>query len=94
VHEKADDEAKQGDKAAPIQGRGGIRAETRKRGKPYRSSLLEMRNMESYLIIMRVGRNCQARGTKVRFIHHRERLYHQQAAIDQLSTLGITFNYS
>jgi hypothetical protein len=31
--------------------------------------------MESPLIIRSVGRDCQARGTKVRFIHHRESLY-------------------
>jgi hypothetical protein len=31
--------------------------------------------MESFLLIMRVGRDCQARGTKVRFIHHREGQY-------------------
>jgi len=31
--------------------------------------------MESFLIIRSVGRGCQARGKKVRFIHHREEQY-------------------
>jgi hypothetical protein len=34
-----------------------------------------MRNRESFLIIKKVEMDCQARGKKVRFIHHREGQY-------------------
>jgi hypothetical protein len=35
-----------------------------------------MGGRDSFLIIRRVGMACQARGRKVRIIHHRESLYH------------------
>jgi hypothetical protein len=43
--------------------------------RPYESSLLERCGRDSFLIIRRVGRACQARGRKVRILHHREREY-------------------
>jgi hypothetical protein len=42
--------------------------------------------MESFLIIRRVGMDCQARGTKVRIIHHRETLYRASLVIVVQST--------
>jgi len=49
--------------------------------------------MESFLIIMRVGRDCQARRTKVRFIHHREGQYHTPHTGPKRPTLLIRSPY-
>ena len=54
---------------------GRTRAKTRTPEWPLRSSLLEMRKGECFLIVWRVGMECQGRGTKIRFIHYREKLY-------------------
>jgi hypothetical protein len=75
VRRKAEHGAKQDAKAAPERGGGRTRARTRRHKDPSSSSLLEMRNIESFLIIRRVERDCQARGIKVRIIHHRVGLY-------------------
>src|SRR6266704_6657219 len=73
----AGDRTSQDAKAAPEREGGRPRAGTRTHEAPYRSSLLKMGRRESS------SRSkdtvslpcCQARGTKVRIIHHGERLY-------------------
>jgi hypothetical protein len=60
VRRKAEDGASQDAKAAPETGGGRTQARTRRHEDPSSSSLLEMRKIESFLIIRRVGRDCQA----------------------------------
>jgi hypothetical protein len=72
VRRKTQHRANQHTKAAPVKGG----ARTRRQKDPSSSSLLEMRNTESFLIIRRVERDCQARGTIVRIIHYQVGLYH------------------
>src|SRR5215472_5976364 len=50
-----------------------------------------MGGRDSFLIIRRVGMACQARGRKVRIIHHRESLYPRQRRVPLsiLVTIGL-----
>jgi hypothetical protein len=59
VRRKAEDGASQDAKAALERGGRRTRARTRRHEDPSSSSLLEMRIRESFLIIRRVGRDCQ-----------------------------------
>jgi hypothetical protein len=59
VRRRAEDGASQDATAAPDRGGGRTQARTRRHEDPSTSSLLEMRKRESFLIIRRVGRDCQ-----------------------------------
>ncbi len=78
VRRKTEDGTSQDAKAAPKRGGGKPRAGTRRQEWPEKSSLLEVCSMESFLIIRRVGRDCQVIGRTIRMIHHRETLYPTQ----------------
>ena len=69
------DEACTDAKATPERPGGRTRARTRTYERPYKSSRLEMRNKESFLIIRKVGRDCQADRREDGIIHHRQWLY-------------------
>ena len=74
VGRKAEDGASQDTRASPERGGDRPRARTRTYERPYETSLLEMGRRESSLRNKdKASRECcQARGTKVRIIHHRE----------------------
>jgi hypothetical protein len=84
VGRKAENGASQDTRASPERGGDRPRARTRTYERPYETSLLEMGRRESSLRNKdKASRECcQARGTKVRIIHHREGQYREVCLVD------------